>query len=407
MTIGLFLGAGASLELGMPLTWDLTAEICAWLTPDKLRSFNRGWQAQGGGHPNEVIEDFILVLRTPNMRYEGMLGYLQTQFMRSARFRNDYHGLYAWLVEAVYLILYYRQIKNEAYITTGLRYIEGVVGLARESNPLWIFSPNHDLMVECLCAKYELPMCFGFPDAVTLPRRDRTGKKIGDLRAKVLKGDQLERSGMAFAPPGTAIVNVLKIHGALDTFTFRDGKDLLKLEPLEKGIRGVITALQAANEDLFCHVEGVRVKTTNEINYADEDGVMRFLRRSLLAGAFKFDKRFSQVLPELLLNQFRQHLNYVSRLICIGYGFGDVHINDAISRWLELTGDRRLEIVGPHAGNLPGFLMHLSPQVTLHDQRATDYLAQFALTPLSKRERFCKVVRDTARRNQRRRKGFA
>jgi hypothetical protein len=66
--------------------------------------------------------------------------------------------------------------------------------------------------------------------------------------------------------------------------------------------------------------------------------------------------------------------------ICIGYGFADVHINDIIRRWLEFTGDRRIEIVGPYVPAVPSFLVHLSPQVSLHDMRATDFLERFALT---------------------------
>jgi hypothetical protein len=203
------------------------------------------------------------------------------------------------------------------------------------------------------------------------------------------------------------LVNLLRFHGALDTFTFRDGKDLLKLEPLGPGVHGVVAALQSANEELFYLHEGRRAKATNEITYTDENGVMQFLRRSLLAGAYKFDKRFSQVVPELLLIQLSHQLNYVSHLICIGYGFGDVHINDAISRWLEFTADRRVEIVGPHVRAVPSFLMHLSPQVSLHDILATDFLARYAFTPLSRRERFCKTVRGAGRKVQRYRRGFA
>jgi hypothetical protein len=41
MLTGLFLGAGASYEVAMPLVWELTNEIKAWLTPDKLRALNR------------------------------------------------------------------------------------------------------------------------------------------------------------------------------------------------------------------------------------------------------------------------------------------------------------------------------------------------------------------------------
>jgi hypothetical protein len=88
------------------------------------------------------------------------------------------------------------------------------------------------------------------------------------------------------------------------------------------------------------------------------------------------------------------------------YGFADVHINDAISKWLEFTAERRLEIVGPGVRTVPSFLLHLTPQVLLHDMRATDFLQQFAFTPLSKSEQFWNGVRDTAREVRRKRKGF-
>ena len=64
---GLFLGAGASFEAGMPPVWDLTAEIRNWLTEAKLRSLNAAWQAQGGGYPDEVIDDFVPALLDPHL----------------------------------------------------------------------------------------------------------------------------------------------------------------------------------------------------------------------------------------------------------------------------------------------------------------------------------------------------
>jgi len=72
---GLFLGAGASYDVGMPLVWDLTTELKAWLTIDKLRAFNAGWRAQGGGHPDSVIEDVAAVLLRADLHYESILGY--------------------------------------------------------------------------------------------------------------------------------------------------------------------------------------------------------------------------------------------------------------------------------------------------------------------------------------------
>jgi hypothetical protein len=74
------------------------------------------------------------------------------------------------------------------------------------------------------------------------------------------------------------------------------------------------------------------------------------------------------------LKHFRQNLNFVSTLVCIGYSFGDWHINPILREWLEFSSDRQLEIVSPNAQEVPSFLLHLSPQVAVTKSGATDYL---------------------------------
>jgi hypothetical protein len=101
---------------------------------------------------------------------------------------------------------------------------------------------------------------------------------------------------------------------------------------------------------------------------------MQFLRRTLLAGAFKYDQHHSQVLPLFFFEQFRNYLNCVTVLMCIGYSFGDAHINEVLRHWLEQTAIRRLEIVGPGTKNTPAILSHLSTQITLIDKTATECL---------------------------------
>jgi len=147
----------------------------------------------------------------------------------------------------------------------------------------------------------------------------------------------------------------------------------------------VLRSLQAANENLLYAEPGFpagKVKATNEISYADEQGDMQFMRRTLLAGAFKFDQRSPQVLPHAFLDQFRANLNRVSRLICVGYGYGDAHINAILRQWLEFGSDRRIEMVAPGTTTCPPFLGHLAGQVTLEDSFATDYLERYAISPL-------------------------
>lgn len=141
------------------------------------------------------------------------------------------------------------------------------------------------------------------------------------------------------------------MHGALDIFAINDGKDLLKLLPVQAGQQGPIDSLVAANEDLYFpepRSPRGRANIMNEIAYADEQGVMQFLRRSLLAGAHKFDARHSQTLPMSMIKHFQANLNFVSHLVCIGYGFGDIHVNHVIRSWLEFTDTRTLELWGLH-----------------------------------------------------------
>jgi hypothetical protein len=375
---GLFLGAGASFEAGMPLAWELTAEIKNWLTADKLRKLNAGWRAQGSGHSDVVIEDLASVLERPAMHYEAILGYMEAQFRRQHALRQEYHSLYSWLVELVYHLLYVRQVSNDTFFKRHLSAYDGFRVLADANTPLWVFSLNHDVIMEAIAARLSIPIHCGFSSStVNFARRDASGQKIGDIRAEVLTKHDLEHGAMYFPNPPQPGIYLLKIHGALDIFTFNDGQDLLKLLPDAPGQDGVMDVLRAANEGLFYEIPGApggRAKALNEICYPDNNGVMQFLRKSLLAGAFKFDARGHQVLPKSMLKHFRENLNFVTTLVCIGYGFGDLHINVVLREWLEFSADRRLEIVSPDARDVPPFLLHLSPQVLITASGATEYL---------------------------------
>ena len=399
---GLFLGAGASYEAGMPLAWELTRELKNWLTPQKLRHFNSLWRVQGGGYPDHVIDDLISILTLSSLHYEAVLGYLETQFLRQHASRQEYHGLYSWLVQMVYHLLYYRQINNREFLNRHLSRYDGIRALASLEESLWIFSLNHNVMIETIAARLSIPIHTGFRGSiVTLPRRDASGQKKGEIRAEVLTKAELDHGAMNFPNPLQPGIYLLKIHGALDVFTFNDGRDLLKLLPDGPGQNGFIDVLRAANEDLFYPLPGApggRAHATNEIAYADHLGEMQFLRRSLLAGAFKFDARPQQVLPPSMLKHFRANLNFVSNLVCVGYSFGDFHINTVLREWLEFSASRRIEIVDPSIRAVPAFLLHLSLQVALTNCGATDFFDREAGIMRSPTERLMKRLEFALRR---------
>ena len=221
----------------MPLVWDFTSEIKRWLTPEKLRQLDQGWRIQGGGYSDSVIEDCNSVLVRDDLHYENILGYLETQFQRhrTAALRNEYHGLYSWLVELVWHLLYYRQVNNRGFFDKHLPFYSGIRALADANKPLWIFSLNHDMIVESLAARYAIPLYCGFsPTVVTLPTRGRLGNIKGELRAQVLTKENLEKGAMHFPNPLQPGIYLLKLHGALDIFAFNEGEDLLKLIPADQ-----------------------------------------------------------------------------------------------------------------------------------------------------------------------------
>ena len=366
---GLFLGAGASYEAGMPLVWELTTELKNWLTPTKLRELNSGWRKVGNGHSDELIEDVASALIIPSMHYEAILGYVETQSRRLPHLRQEYNGLYSLLMEIIYHILYVRHLKNRPFFDIFFPAYDGLLSLTNTNTPLWMFSLNHDLIIEAIASRLSIPVYTGFgASRVTLPRRNEFGQKIGEIQAEILAKQDLEKERMYFPNPPRPGIYLLKIHGALDEFAFNDGLELLKLIPSAPEQESIFEVLRAANEELLyptSRAPGQRVWTVNEIAYSDETGVMQFLRRSILAGAFKF--------PKTKLSQFRQNLNFVSRLVCIGYSFGDLHINVVIREWLEAFQNRRLEIVSPTA-EVPSSLLHLTPQIIVTKSTATEYL---------------------------------
>ena len=289
---GLLLGAGASYDTGMPLASELTKELKNWLTPTKVRWLNDTWQKQGAGYSEATIEDFAQVLVIDAMNYEHIMGYLEVQSDRIRERSQEYHGLRAFLSEIVYHLLKERHVLNEAFIARSVRYLNGIKEFEAMNKPLWVFSLNHDLIMECFAAHSDIPFRYGFSEEmIRLPRRDMDDSIIGEVAAWVTRRHQFEGHTLSFFRPGGNGINLLKIHGSLDEFAFNDGHDVLKLAPDNSDALGVISALRNANDEVR-YIDprwpGGVAHARNEIAYADDLGEMQFLRRTPLAGRLSF-----------------------------------------------------------------------------------------------------------------------
>jgi hypothetical protein len=309
------------------------------------------------------------------MSYENIIGYLETNYLRNAvagKPGQHYHSLASILTDVVYNIIYQKHLQIKSTSVSVLSYLDGLGKLAQRNLPLWIFSLNHDVVLECAAVKLGIAVNNGFGARETLPLQYPLPTGASAIEVEVLTEDTM-RKGLPFFQHETSGINLIKLHGALDLFTVRDGKDVIKLIPVGGTADAPINSLIVANEMLpFRSPNGVYA--TNEIMYLDHAKEVQFLRRTTLSGAFKYSTYKDQVLPKGFLGVFQAMINYVTNLVAIGYGFEDVHVNDVVRRWLELTTDRRLEIVDPSRTLVPSDFRHLSPQVHLKQLKTGQYL---------------------------------
>jgi hypothetical protein len=188
-----------------------------------------------------------------------------------------------------------------------------------------------------------------------------------------LSREDIKRGQYKFFESGEYGINLLKIHGSLDIFGQGNDLNYLKILLINKNPLSYVEQLEKVNIINHNLVLSTRVRAINENVYLDDKGVEQFLRKSLLSGIYKFSKRVTQIAPPEFLELFKQYLNSVSELSCIGYGFGDKHINVILRDWLSSSGERRLSIINPKV-EIPDTFNPLSKQITIISKSTADFL---------------------------------
>jgi hypothetical protein len=352
---GLLIGAGFSYELGMPLVWGLTEELLELVTDDRLWSLREEWHQQGVVVPASVIDDLVSVLKGAGLHYEQIIGYLESQQYRRARESaleqeaQAYALLRRWLVEVVYWLFWRRHTRNAFWLGPALRYYEGLSGLAERYRPLWVFSLNHDMMVECLATAHHMRLVTGFTGRTSLVWRDPDSGLPRDSDAELITGNELRRSGWRFLGPGEQGVNLMKIHGGLEIFVMDEGRDLVRLVQMCWPAFGPVRLLQAGIEQLSgisSEVPGA-TEATRRLICEDDRGQRHTLDRSLVAGAHKLDEQLTGAHAQSLLESFRNEITGLSSLLCIGYSFGDDHIKNERGVQLPNRLERQVCVLTP------------------------------------------------------------
>ncbi|HKK12990.1 MAG TPA: hypothetical protein VJ945_09155 [Flavobacteriaceae bacterium] len=352
---GFLLGAGASYELGLPLVDELTIEFKRALLRTKGTKYYSG--------PKEIEDILIPLLDNRSLNYEDIIGRIEVEIKR-CRGNNPlyqkWHGFLGKYLEAIYYLLLERHYKNKSFINQRLHLLEPLKEFCSD-NPLWIFSLNHDLLIEIIAKHLSLPIKYGFHENI----------KIMDYSFERLSRENMESNQFSFFQNGAGI-NLIKLHGSLDIFVQGDEKNYLKLVNTGSGKTDLIDDVNNLLKQDASSKQGV--KCTNEITYLDDNKVLQFLRITIMSGKHKYSSMVSHTMDDWFFKIFKGHINYIQTLFSIGYSFQDLHVNSVVYDWLSFSPQRKLVIVNPGIKDIPNSFRHLMDQIEILNMTFLEFL---------------------------------
>lgn len=218
-------------------------------------------------------------------------------------------------------------------------------------NELWVLSLNHDVNIELICIENKVPFTFGVKEEIQFPINNmEISNKISFLMHDRFK---MNLNDMNFYKDEKGI-NILKIHGGLNEFSFDDDKKVLFIDmkrcdtPID-----YLKKIDAVMHEMKYFIDGNPVRSGNEIAISDNNKKMQFLRPSILSGGYKYSITLNPKDGEEKIQLFSEVLNDVKELTIFGYGFGDRHINDRLYNAMLINNKLKIVIVDPYIESIP------------------------------------------------------
>lgn len=136
---GLFLGAGASYECGMPLVWEFTNVFRAQIIKRlNTRLFNLN-------NNQELKKYFIDLLNNKSIHYEEIVSELENLSLKTNK-NIEVEGLIHQVIECIQLLLLEDQQLTLPMLALKAADFIPLKKLVSQEKPLYIFSLNHDLI---------------------------------------------------------------------------------------------------------------------------------------------------------------------------------------------------------------------------------------------------------------------
>jgi hypothetical protein len=383
----IILGAGASYEFGMPLVWDLTEAIRdGHRTILETKDFQDYLLFEDWGDEPKKI--FLDLFSNPKIHYEAVIGAFEIESIRCQP-SSGFEKARAYLVDVTARYLTDQPRVGPRLMMDGLNLTRNFSKILNDQGPTDIFTLNHDVILEDILDHNQIQHKSGFHPDLNANIRYFKGNKLNH-DFYTLTESQIAQRDLNFLAAHEYGVNIYKLHGALDTFLHNSCKDYVQFKPRKGDFFKHTLNIKEINKENALIEQQCKVRTLSILTLKDSSGTEHFFDRSLITGALKFEENHNKIkASQIFFEEFKRKITNYESLLCIGYGFGDQHINNEILKWLTQDRDRKLTIVDPFRDAAPAFAMHLSQQITIHKKSFLEFVAgQEELTTQRKKSIF-------------------
>lgn len=366
MSRGLLLGAGFSYDLGMPLAKGLTEDLFHFLNKNRIRKYLKLWrkaEPYGEDRPidsnafSEIIELLDRFKNDKNSNYENLLKIMQERSQSSENdqsYRDAYHYIYGKFFSIISYLFYMYHTNYFQYYETNKKVFNKFSDFVGDDE-LWVLTLNHDLMIEFLCMNQKIPISYGTNKEVEFPINNNQFENT--IKFNCLNREDMNLKKMNFIK-GKKGVNIIKLHGALNEFTYNDEKKIIHIKVSDDDTPiSYLNKLGKILHEMKYIYNGHKIEIGGtEFAISDMNGEMQFLRQSILMGGYKYSKTFNPKPGEEKLQLFKKSLEKINELTIVGYSFCDEHINLRLYNAMLMNPDMKIMIVDPFRNEIPKIL---------------------------------------------------
>lgn len=359
------IGAGFSYDLGMPLANELTETFLSLFNQKSVTSkaielsINEPYGEDRPINKQAILEalNLILLYKDKNEdNYEKILSEIQNldnQHPRTQSDKDSYSYVFSVMYDIIWEILYLYQIKSyELIYQKNAPYYENIKNVLGDSSN-WVFSLNHDLYVELLSLDFNIPITYGDKENILFPIDNiDTNRKINFT---YVKRDNYNKIDMKFYHSMQGF-NLIKLHGGLGEFTYKDKKLLCNLDITDKISSNELIEDFKKYKNMGYYTSEGKVPSGKDKVVTNNLGELDIIVKSMLTGGKKYSQTSNIKEGEEKLKIFDEKLLEIDELIIIGYGFGDEHINFRISNAMVKNDNLSLRIIDPYPIKTPSFL---------------------------------------------------